>query len=236
MANESAPNGSYDMGSISEYFTTPFVIRVSNIVIALFPNNISDITSLEFFNYTFYFQTSTGELFYPGSWDKAVGWQTQNMSAWVNGNGPDIALQVDGFAKALYSAVLVDLGQTSSPNALTNATALEHLLAVEDNMTWLPGRKVVILGNTTGQVYDSYSSKMGPLGTKPATIYQQYACSVPQQKGPGSLIISIVIADLVFLQALFTLLNMAATYWGSTKDPSWNDCHACKGKGAFVEM
>ncbi|KAF8850759.1 hypothetical protein BDZ45DRAFT_184966 [Acephala macrosclerotiorum] len=205
MATQAPANGTYDNGAIT-----------------LTPGNSHDITSLDFFNFTFNFQSNTGGLYFPGTWE------IQPISAWVNGPGPDIGLEVDGFAKSFYSAVLVDLGQTTGPNALTNATALQHLLRQENNTMFLPWESTNILGQPTDKAYELFSNHIGPLGTTPATIYQQYACSVPEQKSPGSLFISILIADLVFLQALFQLLHLGVTYWGSMRDQSWNYCPGCK--------
>lgn len=178
------------------------------------------MTSLDFFNFSFHFQTDTGTLVFPGTWD------LQPISAWQG--SPQLGIQVDGFAKSFYSAVLVDLGQTKGPNALTNATSIQYLLAQESPMLVLPWQNVSILGVLPDQSYEMFAKQMGPLSTKPATIYQQYACSVPQQKGAGSLFISILIADLVFLQALFQLLHLGTTYWASRTDPFWNYCPGCK--------
>lgn len=155
-------------------------------------------------------------------------WDYLPISAWINGAldsetlSPMLGLQVDGFAKSFSSAILLDLGQVS-PNVLTNATSLQYLLK---NCTTVGGGDIG--GKRITEAYDAFSSFTGPLGTKKATIYQQYGCSIPQQRSPGSLVISIFIADLVFLQALFKLLTLGTNYWGGWKDPSWDHCPGCK--------
>lgn len=58
--------------------------------------------------------------------------------------------------------------------------------------------------------YVAYNKETGPLGTKNAQIFSQYACSVPIRKDGGTLFPAILVADLVFLQALWTLLKWVA--------------------------
>lgn len=41
------------------------------------------------------------------------------------------------------------------------------------------------------QSYDAFRDLMGPLGTKSATIYLQYACSVPERKDGGTLFLAV---------------------------------------------
>lgn len=60
------------------------------------------------------------------------------------------------------------------------------------------------------QSYAAYKSQTGPLETKNATIFSQYSCSVPVRKDIGTLFLAILIADLVFLQALWTILKLFA--------------------------
>jgi hypothetical protein len=56
-----------------------------------------------------------------------------------------------------------------------------------------------------GPANDSYEvlkEQTGPLGTSPSVISTKYLCQVLLQKPTGTLFISILVADLVFMQAL----------------------------------
>lgn len=72
-----------------------------------------------------------------------------------------------------------------------------------------------------------FASKMGPLGSKNATIVSQYLCSVPQSKSPGVMLLAILLADLVFLQAAWVIYNWVA---GSMLSSSqMQTCQGCIG-------
>ena len=66
-----------------------------------------------------------------------------------------------------------------------------------------------------------------PLVT-PSTIAAQYLCQVPQLKSATSLIISILVADLVFLQALWKIFNLAVSFWLERKQPEAKYCLGCE--------
>jgi hypothetical protein len=102
---------------------------------------------------------------------------------------------------------------------LTDSTALQYLLSEQTNTSWLGVQVVTILGLPANEIYALFHNQTAPLGVTSATIYLQYACSVPQRKDAGSLIISIVIADLVFLGALRQLLAWVTAHWVSKIDP-----------------
>lgn len=51
---------------------------------------------------------------------------------------------------------------------------------------------------------------MGPLECNNATVVSQYLCSVPQSKSPGIMLLAILLADLVFLQAAWVIYNWIA--------------------------
>lgn len=70
-----------------------------------------------------------------------------------------------------------------------------------------PTDKNLVLLNET---YDRFASEMGPLESKDATIVSQYLCSVPQSKSPGIMLLAILLADLVFLQAAWVIYNWIA--------------------------
>jgi hypothetical protein len=53
-------------------------------------------------------------------------------------------------------------------------------------------------------------------------------CQVPQLKSAASLIISILVADLVFLHALWKILNLGVSLWLERKQPEANYCLGCE--------
>lgn len=61
----------------------------------------------------------------------------------------------------------------------------------------------------------------------PAVILQQYFCQVPQLKSTGSLLVAIIVADLVFLQALWKVLNLVVTFFLERQHPEAKYCAAC---------
>ena len=77
--------------------------------------------------------------------------------------------------------------------------------------------------------YAELKGETGPLSIKASTIYQQYTCEVPVRKPTGSLIVTIVLADLVFISALWKTFNWATTYYLSKREPTAMHCEGCSG-------
>lgn len=138
---------------------------------------------------------------------------------------PNIWIQASALAKALYSSILIDLGQPYSPlsNILLNATTLATYsenftttLAYEAAYNAPPGpanNSYAVLGHTTG-----------PLGTAPAVIVTQYLCQVPVRKAFGSLFLAVLVADLVFMQVVWTILNLVTTQVLLKRNPEGEFC------------
>ncbi len=139
-------------------------------------------------------------------------------------NEPAIWVEVDAYGKSLYSTVLADLGQSSGPNLLSNADLLQQYTKSFTNK-WAANAKP---GPAT-QSYDELKAQTGPLSITPSVIHQQYICEVPVRKSNGSLIITVIIADLVFLQALWKLFNMIATWYVDWREPTAMRCEGCSG-------
>ncbi|KAL2061841.1 hypothetical protein VTL71DRAFT_7219 [Oculimacula yallundae] len=156
---------------------------------------------------------------------------------------PNATLEADHWYKhapwfwtiaTLYSLVLLDLGQEQGANAFTDPVVLQYLLKKESNINLGAGTLQIgkLKGSPNrrqpvGEAYTFFADKVGTLGTRPATIYQQYACSIPEMKDVGSLIVTIIVADLVLLNALFDLLKLGTTYWVGTKEQESNNCAGC---------
>ena len=61
----------------------------------------------------------------------------------------------------------------------------------------------------------------------PAVIATQYYCQVPQLKSTGSLLVAVLVADLVFLQVLWKVLNLAVTFSMKRRRRDANYCDGC---------
>lgn len=131
-------------------------------------------------------------------------------------NDTDLASAIDGFAKAFYSSILLDLG---SPSPLTDGDSITYLLSQ---------RNVSVLGVRSRDAVDTFKDEMAPLNSTAAQLSLQYVCSVPKQKERFSMVISIIIADLVLLSAFWSFFNWAATKWLSSQTPNWNHCPGCE--------
>ena len=194
--------------------------------------NVSDITSSDFFRVDFNFPKSDGNLDFSGTWDYVPLGQH-----WLDtDNPPQLASNWDIFAKAFYSTVLSDLGQPNEYNGAARPETLNYLLSalkdVPNNQSG--GQDIYIGAYKLPDTYEGLKSSMEPLAVQNATIFAQYACSVPKQKDALSLIISVAVADLVFLQALWTLLNFAATTWLGRKNKDMNMCEGCLARGPGI--
>ncbi|KAI4648301.1 hypothetical protein J4E93_004713 [Alternaria ventricosa] len=117
---------------------------------------------------------------------------------------PDIWVPVDTLAKATYSTVLADLGQTETPNILNNETALEYFTA---NFTTVHKYLSTDRFGPEHVPFDAKRSSSEPLRVVPSVITTPYTCQVPQYKPMGELVLSIIIADLVLLQAAWQLFK-----------------------------
>lgn len=162
------------------------------------------------------------------------------------------ATEALGFAKAFYSLVLVDLGQRETPNLFLDEDLLKYALDAPDDIfrttdsEWLGSDKVyttldaneyctLCSPNETScdtyvpmnQSYNAFKDQLGPLNTTAATIFMQYACSVPQARSVGTTFLSVLLADLVFLQALWTLFNLVTAWFMGRRFPNSNFCEGC---------
>lgn len=129
----------------------------------------------------------------------------------LSSQGPNRSIWplADALAKSFLSTILVDLGQghvSAYPNLLTNATALQHLTSPFPT----------ILSNLANarpgpaqQDFNTLQSSTGPLHTTPSVIFTKYICQVPKRKSAANVVIAVLIADLVFMQALWKVLCWA---------------------------
>ncbi|KAI4953443.1 hypothetical protein J4E91_002290 [Alternaria rosae] len=178
--------------------------------------SVDDIADIDFFtpNYRFIVARDNGMGFkniWPGS-----GNENSTTLSDLNGRSvyPNIWVPVDMLAKAAYSTVLADLGQVETPNILNNETALEYFTA---NFTSIHEYLSTDRFGPERDPFDAQRSTSGPLGIVPSVIRKQYYCQVPQLKSTGDLVLSIMIADLVLLQAAWQLFKVF-TEWLVTRN------------------
>ena len=67
--------------------------------------------------------------------------------------------------------------------------------------TSIPG----CLTTAVNHCYVSLNGSNDNLTITDSTLYAQYVCQVPRRKDFGALLIAILVADIVFIQALYTL-------------------------------
>jgi hypothetical protein len=215
---------------------SPAHVSYDWLYVTLWFDNSKDITDMDFISFL-------GSYARNGTFNWLGGIQNvSSLSVWNNTNiQPYLPQQIDGFAKSLYSTVLVDLGQQEGPNILTNPDQPQHYLAASfdvDRNTDTAGNYTLSTYWHTGPVTASQSYKtlnstgsgMGRLSVTPSQIYAQYVCQVPSIKSAGSLIWSIIIGDLVLLQAIWKVFIWTVDLWLTNKDKSAMLCDGCVEK------
>jgi hypothetical protein len=186
--------------------------------------DINDITSLDFFETEFSWDAPS----VPSRFlDPDLEYYSHQGPHPLNLSDPDflklwpnIWFEVDRLAKSYYSSILLDLGQTNpSSNMLLNETALKFYLqeypTLFKNETLMDFRELTSKSGVelSSSNSDDFTSSVGNLSTSPSVIRTKYLCQVPKKKSPGSIIISILVADIVLMQALWKLFNFIISTW-----------------------
>lgn len=158
------------------------------------------------------------------------------------------------FAKMFRSIMEVDFGVNDQKNLLLDNDLLQYAInspddfnrpldgdfmnrtEAADSLAWKyangingPSASFDIDGANTPvkDAYRLFKDKLGPLQTQPARLYAQYACSIPERKSMGSLLLALLLADLVFLQALWKTYKFAVETYLERTDPQSNVCEGC---------
>ncbi|KIW89454.1 uncharacterized protein Z519_09610 [Cladophialophora bantiana CBS 173.52] len=196
---------------------------------------LQDITSPDFFDINYRYISNTVVDAESETWagsgvdvySRADGETVSGLAS--SETSPNIWVAADNLAKRSHSTIMTDLGQTGTtttattsdrggvpPNLLTNATALQYF---SKNITYMQGFIVNAIPGPANDSYEALKEETRPLGTSPAVISTKYLCQVPKRKSLGALIISILVAELVFLQALWKVFTLGAEAWLTNKDP-----------------
>jgi len=190
---------------------------------------VSDIMAPDFFSY--FISTTNG----------CSNFTDQKLT------GDDIYL--DMLAKLLYSLMLTDLGQAKTTNILAHPQLIMQLLKTSLIQPFptppapMPQNETMFFNwiGTVASWYDSSTSAAMEYSypntdlrsipvVNPAVIAAQYFCQVPQLKSIGSLLIAIIVADLVFLQVLWKILNLAVAFGLTRRHSEAQYCDGCAKK------
>ena len=145
-----------------------------------------------------------------------------NLSS--NNASPNVWLASDSLAKSFYSTIMTDLGQTTAtPNILLNATTLQYFT---QNFTEMQKSPVNAKPGPANDSYEALKGQTGPLNTSAAVISTKYLCQVPRRKSTEILFMSVLVADFVFMQVLWNILNLCSGAWLAHKDPKGKN-HPC---------
>lgn len=155
-----------------------------------------------------------------------------------------VSLYADGLLKSVRALILTDLGQSATSNVFANprkivdfinATLQFHqntLPVANETLYWTPIPNI----NDTEPLFHPTSAdpaafyewtNTGVPDVQPAYISTQYLCNVPKMKPTAALVFSVILADIVFLQALWTLLNWAVTTHLQRVDAAAMYCSGC---------
>jgi hypothetical protein len=191
-----------------------------------------DITDLAFFQTSWrgiIFNTRKDDPIRPMAYAR----EEPTLEAFVKDDGANttIWLAADSLAKSFYSTILTDLGQeTAKQNILQSPQLLQHFTA---NFTTI--LSTVDTDETTPteaagpamEDYDTLHDTTGPLGVRTATLAVNYLCNVPQRKPWSELIVSILVANLVFMRTLWSVFNLVMDKWVKDRDGKRNWCEGC---------
>ncbi|KAK8861792.1 hypothetical protein PGQ11_008027 [Apiospora arundinis] len=153
---------------------------------------------------------------------------------------PKIWHGVNSLGKGMWHTVLADLGRNESsvPNMLTQPELLANLtggLASEvawyNDMSLMPkGMEIYNLLHDhplASEAFDPNDKPQARLGVTDAFFSANYICQVPQTKTAGTLFLSIIVADLVLLQAVWLIFRFVVDTLAQRKDPTLRHCAGC---------
>lgn len=169
----------------------------------------SDILKSNFFDIVFYFLRKDEHIYYG-----------ENIFIEEPALEARMFIASDRLAKAFYSAILADLGDANGPNILTDESKLQSFTSNFSNVDvdWVP----------VGPANNSYKALRDFTGEPQinrSTIVTNYLCQTPVPKVAISLVVAVLLANIVFLRALWLVVMLTAGYFVERNDP--------KGKNAI---
>lgn len=147
---------------------------------------------------------------------------------------PSVWQPISVLGKALWFTVLADLGRDDDfmPNMLSHPDLLESLTAnmsvVNETITptWHWG-----LSSSKRSLAPFVASQSTTNNTEleipPSVLATNYICQVPGLKSTGTLIVSILVADLVLLQAIWKIFVLVVDQFFISKREDLRYCEGC---------
>jgi len=147
---------------------------------------------------------------------------------------PSIWPSAETMAKSLYATIMADLGQggvniVSDPDLLrdftSNFTVIQALQA-GGRETWGWGNNLkhkTAFPDLAAGPYTTSNASNWELGVHPSVISVTYLCQVPRLKSTGSLFFSVLVANLVLLQALWKIFVLVVDFFAARKHPEMKD-------------
>lgn len=86
------------------------------------------------------------------------------------------------------------------------------------------------------QDYATLRHSTGPLGVKPSVFVMDYICQLPKRKLLSNLIVSVFVADLVFLQATWQVCKLVVDYFFVKKIADGQWCERCKDSPEAIPL
>ncbi|EMD92171.1 hypothetical protein COCC4DRAFT_188987 [Bipolaris maydis ATCC 48331] len=175
----------------------------------------------DFFSYfqaQFIVATQPGDYEYPKPISHPTIAELDSLSVY-----PNIWTPASNLAKAAYAMVLADLGQ--NPKEPTMLTDVELLRSFTSNLVSAQKKAFNAKPGPATQSYDETTT--GALSVTPSVISAQYLCQVPRLRSPGSLLLAILVADLIFLQTAWQLYKLICEHLLTRRYPDGNSCHGC---------
>ncbi|KAL1859038.1 hypothetical protein Daus18300_009676 [Diaporthe australafricana] len=134
--------------------------------------------------------------------------------------------------KAMWFTVLADLGRDDEllPNILSHPDLLESLTADMANVNeTLEGMLRWGLSSRTRSLVPYTASADGDsqLGVAPSVLATNYVCQLPRLKSTWALIVSVLVADLVLLQAIWKIYGLVVDYFFISKKDELRYCQGC---------
>ena len=195
-------------------------------VVWLYPHNtLHNIDSLSFFNLTYNFHNMNTDV---GQYIHNENKTTQYLIQNTTGSPPQIWREVDRLGKVMYSTVMMDLGSAKAQggNLLNDEQLLQHYTS---NFTWIAENSNVYRPTFAPLQKLDYETmkrdgKTGPLEFNSSVISTKYLCQVPKLKSAGDILMSVLLADLVFLSLAWKLFTLGVDHFGLNKQPTANYC------------
>jgi hypothetical protein len=135
----------------------------------------------------------------------------------------------------MYSAVMTDLGRITLPQS-SNIMANPNILqSYSENFPSLNNVDPIIgvsyiYSQVPNGTFDDLRAEVGsgPLDITPSVISTEYLCSVPRLKSTGNIFVSILLADLVLLNAAWVIYCLVVGRF-FVRSATANYCEGCVG-------